>query len=552
MITKTKMNIKKNFFFVFFLSLLKLTFGGIIQPDDVLPLEISPTYSDPIGIKGTKFIFRFFIPNNLDKDQMPTVQGYGASNGQYIGTKFNMKNNPFNEDIRYSCLMSQIENNLNIPLIPMEPEVGKTIYCKINSYDNTNILFPGYNYKLTITILEDLLNALNDLISISIFTSTSEKDDGEIIDIGTFNHINIIPQHNFNTPQNPVVNFDPINTNLNIEVESDFNFDVKISFNHWFSWDDYIIILNLPKNQVNTENPKMKLSKPTSDSNVNVPTGTIHSIDLESNEERKYIGFYLDGSITENNIGDILLLNFSGLKTKESGLINEDNNNNNFIGVEVRYRNSYVICGSKKINFYISLGNVKFTVKHPETNVVEGYKFDVFRGGAFQIEFTINTQKNVYNKYILIKQKDSADNKRVTFIASSCDFSNFNISSSNFNEIPKCHPIKIKNNLEHKDTYNGIFFYYPYIMKSNTDYKLKVWMFFDECGPEEVSSSTYIEENAKVEINFYLEMYNNIDKNEIAEKRINSKYIFMNKIATESGIICFNTYMGDNIYQHGK
>ena len=549
MITKT--NIKKNFFFLFFLSILKLTFGGIIQPDDIIPLEISPTYSESIGIKGTKFIFRFFIPNNLDKDQMPTVRGYGASNGQYIGIRFNMKINPFNEDIRHSCLISQIENNLNIPLIPMESEVDKTIYCKINSYDNTHILFPGYNYKLTITIVEDLLNALNDLISISIFTSTSEKEDGEIIDIGTFNHINIIPQHNFNTPQNPVVNLEPINTDLNIEVESDFNFDIKISFNYWFSWDDYIIILNLPKNQVNTENPMMKISKPTSDSNVNVPTGTIHSINLESNEERKYIGFYLDGSLTENNNGDILLLNFYGLKTKESGLINEDNDNNNFIGVEVRYRNSYVICGSKKINFYISLGNVKFEVKHPETDSEKGYKFDVFRGGAFQIEFLINTQKNVYNKYILIKQKDSKQNKRVTFIASSCDFSNFNISSSNFNEIPKCHPIKIKNYLDSEDNYNGIFFYYPYIIKSNTDYRLRVWMFFDECGPEESSSSTYVEENAKVEINFYLEMYNNIDKNEIAEKRINSKYIFMNKIATESGIICYSTYMGDKNYQNG-
>ena len=101
---------------------------------------------------------------------------------------------------------------------------------------------------------------------------------------------------------------------------------------------------------------------------------------------------------------------------------------------------------------------MKFTVKHPESNEDDNYKFDVYRGGAFQIEFNINSQKNVYNKYIVIKQKESKMNQRVTFIASSCDFSDFNITSNNFNEIPKCYPIKIKNRETNYDNSNGIFF----------------------------------------------------------------------------------------------
>ena len=551
----TKRIALKNFIFIIILifSFFNFSFEGIIQPDDILPLEITPTYDKVIGSKGTNFIFRFFIPDSFDKNNIPTIRGYGASHGQYIGIRFNDKNALFSPSVSiHTCSIVQIENNLDIPLNPLSSEDdNNVIYCKINSIDNSKIISPGYNYKLTIKMTSDI--SFDKLISITVFTSTSTNSNEEIIDIGTFNHINIFPLHNPNAPQNPIANLVPENSNLNIEIESSFNFVVEITFNDWFSWNDYIICLNLPKKQVKTENPEMKLSKP-SGSNIEVPAGTINTINLESDDERKYIGFYLDGSNTDNKNGDILLMTFSGLKTKESGLINEDSANNNFIEIQIRYRNSYVICASKKINFLISLGNVKFTVKHPESIFGENgqnYIFDVFRGGAFQIEFNINTQKNVNNKYFLIKQKDSTLFQRVTFIASSCDFSSFNISSSNFNEIPKCFPIKNKNNLETEDNNNGIFFYYPYIMKANTDYKLRVWIFFDECGPEDTETTSVGSDTTKIGIYFYLEIYNNILKDKIGEKRIDSKYIFMDKIQTENRIICYNTYMGDKNYNNG-
>ena len=114
----------------------------------------------------------------------------------------------------------------------------------------------------------------------------------------------------------------------------------------------------------------------------------------------------MDGSLTENREGEILLMNFSGFKTKESGLINDDDStNNNYIGIEIRYRNSYVICASKNINFQVSLGNVKFTVKHPESIIREdgqNYIFDVFRGGAFQIEFNSLSHKFSFNRVLLL------------------------------------------------------------------------------------------------------------------------------------------------------
>ena len=51
------------------------------------------------------------------------------------------------------------------------------------------------------------------------------------------------------------------------------------------------------------------------------------------------------------------------------------------------------------------------------------------------------------------------------------NFSSFDISSNNFNEIPKCYPIRNRNELNtSEDKSNRIFFYYPYIMKGNIEY----------------------------------------------------------------------------------
>ena len=545
----------KTYFLCIYIILLSITniTSGIIEPDDNLPLEITPSYDKFPGISGTKFVFRFFIPNYADKDSMPTMRGYGATNGQYIGIKFTQKVTDviFTSGIKHKCEIIQIENNLNIPLTALDGE-NNVIYCKIDSYSNENLLLPGYNYKLTITLLDDFKGKFNNLISITIFTSTQpNSNENEIIDIGTFNHINIIHLHNPSDQYNSIASLTAVNGNINIEVESNINFDIKITFNGWFSWDDYIVCINIPKNQINADNPVMEIDKPAG-SNIEIPLGDINNINLESNEARKYIGFFLDNSGKDYSAGDNLLLKFSGLKAKDAGLIKEENSNNGYIGIELRYRNSYVICSSVKMDLIISLRNVQFTVKHPETSDDGNYIFDVFKSGAFQIEFNINLEKNVYNKYIVIKQKESTQNQRVTFIAPSCDFSDFNITSNNFNEIPKCNPIKHKNNLVDGsiDNNNGIFFYYPYVMKANVNYKIRVWIFFDECGPEE-EGSTYSGDKLKTEIKFSLEMYNNLYKNKIAEERFDSNFIFLKEIVTEKGIICYNTYMGDKTYNSG-
>ena len=302
--------------FFIIISLISQITCGIIVPDDILPLEISPSYTNTQGKKGTKFVFRFYIPNNVDKDSMPTMRGYGATNGQYIGLRFTPEatNNLFNTGaIGHTCEIIQTDNNLNISTIALNDKysTGKNvIYCKIDSYSNEKILLPGYNYKLTITILNDLSTDINNLISITLFTSTApNSEENDIIDIGTFNHINILRPHTPSNQVNSVATLSPETSGINIEVETDFNFDVRIIFNIWFSWDDYIICLDLPKSQVGADNPVMEIAR-TSGSSIELPYGDITTVNLESNDKRKFIGFFLDGSNKEYKAGDILLLKF--------------------------------------------------------------------------------------------------------------------------------------------------------------------------------------------------------------------------------------------------
>ena len=156
--------------FFIIISLISQITCGIIVPDDFLPLEISPSYENTQGKKGTKFVFRFYIPNNVDKDSMPTMRGYGATNGQYIGLRFTPEatNNLFNTgSVGHICEIIQTDNNLNISTIALNDKysTGKNvIYCKIDSYSNEKVLLHGYNYKLKITILIDYSTYIYNLI----------------------------------------------------------------------------------------------------------------------------------------------------------------------------------------------------------------------------------------------------------------------------------------------------------------------------------------------------------------------------------------------------
>ena len=156
---------KKGLFkIIFILILLSKVNSGVIIPDPKLPLEISPSYLNPIGKKGTKLTFRFYLPSNSDKNGIPIQIGIGATYLQYIGIQFNTFDSTENfgfssTTIKHSCTLIQIENLISIPIEATysttynietgsdtiynddKPAEDNIAYCKIISREPSKVFY---------------------------------------------------------------------------------------------------------------------------------------------------------------------------------------------------------------------------------------------------------------------------------------------------------------------------------------------------------------------------------------------------------------------------
>ena len=47
------------------------------------------------------------------------------------------------------------------------------------------------------------------------------------------------------------------------------------------------------------------------------------------------------------------------------------------------------------------------------------------------------------------------------------------------------------------------------------------------------------------EIKFNISIYNNINKDKYGENRISDEYLFLSDLETSTGIMCYNTYLGE-------
>ena len=563
---------KKGLFkIIFILILLTKVNTGIIIPDPKLPLEISPSYLNPIGKKGTKLTFRFYLPSNSDKNRIPIQIGIGATYLQYIGIKFNTFDNDesfsfSSTTIKHSCSLIQIENSISIPIEatysttysdPIDTELSDSLsaenniaYCKIISREPSKVFLPGFNYKLILSLSDDIINEgtslyMDKILSFTVFSSSKNIPSKEIYDIGNFPNVLILPKYNKVVTNS--VNLGSVHSlsssPLELDINDNFEFKVTLSFNDWFNWENYIICIRYPKDKIefNSEST-MEILKVAS---TNIPTGNINIHELEEDDDRKVIGFSLDSSY-DNFIGDSYELNFKKLLTKSKVCLST--NSECYIEVFVRYRNSYVIYGHVKLYISINLNDVTLSVIHPETivnsetNAIEDI-YDVFQSGAFQIKFTLNIgDKDISNKYIVIKQSNPGIGKHVTFVSPSCDFSS--LGHITMETIPKCYPILYKNDDPTKSS--GIFFYYPHTFSANNKYEFTVWIFFDECGTK---NNQYIfGPNSKAEIKFSLSIYNDIITSNYGESRFDESNLFLNDVVTTTGITCYNTYMGKRNY----
>ena len=563
-----KLFLYSNYYKYILFNIFSFILTAQLIPDPENPLYISPSYLSYIGNKNTYFTFNFFLPNNKDYNNNILTRGYGAIYNQYIGVKFILLNqnenfNYFFSKDNFNCSLKRKNDNVNIPLIPVISYDSNNdnynfnkdyniAFCKVNSPNfNLNIL-PGYNYSLTIKFNLDYSTKIPNIINFKVFTSTSNIAGSRIQDEGYFLNPLIIPQ--YNPIDNNFATLSISDTYYSFNINKNIDIEAFITFNEWFSWENFIICVRFPTRFFLYNKTIASLSITTGSSTTkNIPSGEFKSYELEEYEERKTIGFILNNE-SNNYKDEKLKMKINGLKTLNNmARFNEDGN---YLEIFVRYKNSYVIYGYLKVKYEILNEFLKFSVinydsllNEQKNDIIE--PFDVFQGGAFRINFTFNSTIDIKNKYFVFKQSNPSSTNHITFVSSSCDFSNFknnNENENNFNTNLKCFPLKYQNS-DNKES--GIFFYYKNTILKNKNYTFSIWIFFDQCGE---TNTNYIYDDSKYISNVYftLSIYDDLDKFNYGENRINKKFLFQNEIISLNNIICYNTYMGNKYYNFYK
>lgn len=541
------------FLFIIFFIFPQISKSGLIQPDSSFPLEITPSYDKQPG-KGTILTFKFYIPKGSDINYFPTQFGIGATNGQYLGVEFHHPNvigfdsNP----VRHTCKLTRLSDGREIPLEGKVSEMYNTLiaekniaYCKVNSLDPSTVIIPGYHYKLVITIVRDITD-LDKVTSFTVFTASTNNKMKQIFDRGTFPSVSVLKKADL-VNQQPVT-MTPTETLLSRGINLSFTFKIELLFNEWFSWSDYTFCVRFPTKVIETEGSVTATLLSIPGASNTIPLGTFTYLNMEEDASRKTVGFSFNDD-NQSFKGDKMYIEFSGFRSLMRSLY--ATNPESYIEIMIRYKNTYEIYSYLKQNIEITSSNVKFTVFHPETKVdsttgITTDEYDIFRGGAWPMKFTFKFVSEISNKYFLIKQSNAGTNRHVTFIASTCDFSRFPQDLfQKFGMNTKCFPLSYKNNSPTEES--GIFFYYPGTLQADTEYVLIVWVFFDECGPED-SNLLFDDTKYRAEIKFGLSLYDDIDKTKHGKDRINEDYLFVSQI--ESSIYCYNTYMGEKLYNN--
>lgn len=489
-------------------------------------------------------------------------------------------------------------------------ELSKTIanyiFCKNMSLESPYI--NKGNYQLIITNIYFHSRVISN---ISIFTATDYEENRVIIDNSPVTSSFIL----HNEPNNSEYslfkakfNFFSSNNQIShdgifqIRPNEKFDMEISLQLNSGIleSISEYMITL------VQSKNTFRALDK------------LRNKIEIRRNNEPpiQNADFIIgkDGKLTFINIDDVFLTKNDSLKIKIYGIstLNQNNlihlktdmsskNNNEiepiFFEISVYNRNSFSLITRFK-NYGLKIVPWEFS-----TNIYQTNLSNIYAGGAYQIKIEFNTPpdfvdsddgviyreingekkidemedineeqiqienfKKSKGSFFVLQHVNAIKNmSEMTFIASTCDFSEFpdystnienkNYLFSNFNNRPICHALRndflypeLVNNinaLNGLDFYSGsgIYFRMDKILK-NTKYKFSVWIYADVCGNSTFLNNSsdsplykdpnYEEtrylQNKTSNVNFFFKFsfYSKILPYKYNEEKFNSLYVISN------------------------
>jgi hypothetical protein len=447
-------------------------------------------------------------------------------------------------DGTYTYSMTAVQSVAS-PIVTSLTAESNIAYCRL---DDTSANVPlkvnaATTYTLTITFSGTTKIASNYLRSIGLFTSTANHQEKMIIDAApVFGTMAIYGDNQTSkildiTANAIAVNSDPSLTAKSTTIYPYNSFDVTLSMKStgFITAADNIIVLKYDTTVVS-------LTSPTVTSADNAANDALQ-VALKGNLSLKAFGtgaFYIDG-ITEDLIPNRQFkLTIKGWKA-----LDLPTSAQSAVQLIVYYKNTYSVISYLSYAFLTITKDVTtLTANHPES-------WDVYRGGAYPIAFTFKTTTDLANGgWVVIQHSNYAassttDGKQVTFITSTCDFSDNDASlmEQGFGKRNNCYPLRPLDNTATGTNGSGFFFYVKGPIAFKNTYKVTIWTFFDLCGGSNDASMNILGSTYTVQPTFTVSIYKTMDPAKLNESRFAAANVISSSSATTFGQNCWNNFV---------
>ena len=501
-------------------------------------LNLIPDRTNPFLVESpskelfTTFVIKFSFPEESKNELGPkTIPSSGLTNNQFIGLKFPQSMGPnlkFDLGSKWDCELSDGINNYNIvaviPSISNIPglEAEKNIaYCQLKDYSKNIPLKIGLSIVYTLRIKFSFKFTNSFIRGISLFTSSSNTPEKIIIDslpsLGSLVLYNDWKEFNIKPLELLDSNFEVENEENKSIIYPGVKFDIilELMSNDFLNRADHIIVINYPKDTV---------SPPISVSSIKT---SFNDIALKGNLSIRTFG---ENSLALEGINEDLvpgrqffltLMGFTALNTNLGSPAP--------IEICVFYKNTYSVVSYFSTPLVtVNKNQLTATANHPEF-------WDIYRNGAWPIRFSFKSSTQLSNSsgmYVVIRQTNAklstnTDGNIVTFIASTCDFSENTLFDNSFGNRSSCFPLRLDHDYQNKVSSgfngSGIFFYLNSSLSANKEFFVTVWVFADICGGNKFDNGTG---NAKSIPRFDVTIHRELKTNLLNEDRFDFDVAF--------------------------
>ena len=483
--------------------LLGLTTSFNLQSDNNNPITVTPPLNTQNGVV---FTIRFSFPAATANAIGPSAYGSSGLNfGQFLGVAFppsvGTSDLMFDQGsvAKFGCSLTDGTNTYAVtPVQPVASPIISTLtaennvaYCKLTD-KTSNVplkVGPSITYTLKITLTSVKIASTNFLRTISLFTATSNNPEKMIIDyIPVLGNAVLYTDYTTWTPKA----LDIVNAAVTVTqgpsastsgtIVYPYNqFDVTLTLkaNNFITAADHVIVFQYPTTTVTAAGTVLTAQAAANDPLQVALKGNLAIAPFGSN------GVFLSGVGEDLIPGRQFQISLKGWKALDSNI-----GVTGAITVLVYYKNTYSVLSSISNNIFLVTQDVlKVTANHPEF-------WDVYRGGAWPITFTLKTTNDLTSGgWVVIQQTNTLDSStsggnKVTFIPSTCDFSKNDSSFDNsFGKRPSCYPLRTMDTAygaanPTTTAYNGsgFFFFLKGTITGGKVYTVSIWAFFDLCG----------------------------------------------------------------------